>query len=310
MLVGGPTLQARRGNADVDAMSQQPSEAPALPPAAWYPDPSGVGEMRYWNGTAWTPGVVIAGQVTERAMPWPPVRSTPPPDDRPELPARAAGYGLAGFLVGLVLAVALGLLAHLAGLPDIAVLAVNSLGLWTGLLAACWRASRRYGTGNVLRDFGLRLSGADVSWGLLMSIAARVAGAFVLVPFVFGDREFLGTNRGTFGDVDASAASFLAFSVIAVVGAPIVEELFFRGLLLRSLSSAIGVGGAIATQAALFGLAHLNPVLGKANVSVMLVITTAGVVFGVTAWWRRVGTSVAAHGFYNLVAVAVAAFAA
>jgi hypothetical protein len=35
--------------------------APAVP-AAWYKDPSGRYEMRYWNGTAWTEHVSRGGQ--------------------------------------------------------------------------------------------------------------------------------------------------------------------------------------------------------------------------------------------------------
>lgn len=40
------------------------SSAPATPavPAAWYKDPSGRYEMRYWNGTAWTEHVARGGQ--------------------------------------------------------------------------------------------------------------------------------------------------------------------------------------------------------------------------------------------------------
>ncbi|MDQ4096753.1 MAG: CPBP family intramembrane metalloprotease, partial [Actinomycetota bacterium] len=98
--------------------------------------------------------------------------------------------------------------------------------------------------------------------------------------------------------------------MIAVFGAPVVEELFFRGLLLRSLTSAWGTAWAITAQAVLFGLAHFSPLLGLVNLSVVTVITAAGVVFGITAWWRRIGTSVVAHGAFNLVAVVAAAFLA
>ena len=34
----------------------------ALAPAAWYPDPAGRFELRYWNGTAWTEHVSRNGQ--------------------------------------------------------------------------------------------------------------------------------------------------------------------------------------------------------------------------------------------------------
>ena len=34
----------------------------AVAPAAWYPDPSGRYELRYWNGSAWTEHVSRNGQ--------------------------------------------------------------------------------------------------------------------------------------------------------------------------------------------------------------------------------------------------------
>ena len=289
-------------------MSSPGYTAPTLPPAAWYPDPSGVGELRYWNGTAWTPGVVIGGQVTERPMPWPPVgAAAPSPDERVDLPGRAAWYGLGGFVAGVVAGIVLAVASAALGLPEFVALLLNVAGLWTGLLGACWLASRRYGSGNIRHDYGLEFSGADVGWGIVASLAARFAGAIAIIPFLFGSRRFLGTNQGVFGEVDDSVPAFVVFAVIAVVGAPLVEELFFRGLLLRSLTTAVGIAGAVVIQALLFGLAHVSPLLGLANLSVVTIITVAGVVFGITAWKRRVATSVAAHSFFNLVAVLIAA---
>jgi membrane protease YdiL (CAAX protease family) len=306
-------------------MSATGYSTPISPPAAWYPDPSGVGELRYWDGAAWTPGVVIGGQVTERAMPWPPVRPTyggyptyrtyapaapPEPDDRVDLPGRAAWYGLGGFVVGLVAGLLLAVLGSALDLPEVVVLVLNVAGLWSGLLGACWLVSRRYGSGNMSRDYGLEFAGKDFSWGLVSSLAARFSGAIVIIPFVFAGRRFLGTNHGVYGEVRDSLPGFLVFAVIALIGAPLVEELFFRGLLMRALTTSIGIGGAIVIQAILFGLAHFSPLLGLANLSVMAVIAAAGVIFGITAWKRRVGTSVVAHAFFNLVAVLVAAFLA
>src|SRR5947209_4707747 len=282
------------------------------PPAAWYPDPSGVGQLRYWDGARWTPGVVIDGAVVERPMPWPPVTAAPttPPDDRAQFPGRAALYALGGFAVGIVGGLVLALVARALNLPDIGILLFNLAGLWTGLLGACWLASRRYGTGIIRRDYGLRVKGPDVGWGLLMSLVARVAGAMVVIPFLFGSRRLVGNNEGVYGKVTQSWLTFVVFGAVAVFGAPIVEELFFRGLLLRSLTSVLGTGGAIAVQAVLFGLAHFSPLLGLTNLSVMTIIAAAGLIFGITAWWRRIGTSVVSHGAFNLVSVIAAAFVA
>jgi len=42
--------------------SSTPSAANPSVPAAWYKDPSGRFELRYWNGTAWTEHVARGGQ--------------------------------------------------------------------------------------------------------------------------------------------------------------------------------------------------------------------------------------------------------
>lgn len=281
------------------------------PDPNWYPDPSGVAELRYWDGDGWTRNVVVAGEVTERAMPWPPVTGAPqePPDDRAQLPGRASLYGLAGFVLGMALALVLSTAGIILDFPEIAVLLLNLAGLWSGLLWACWRASRRYGTGSLLRDYGLRIQGRDVGRGLLMSLAARLAAGMVMVPFVALDERLAGDNSEVFGDVGYSALTFAIFAVVAVCGTPVVEELFFRGLLLRSLATRMGPTAALLLQAGVFGLAHFSPTLGLKNVSVIAVIGTAGVVFGLTARRWRVGTSVVAHGGFNLISVIALGFA-
>lgn len=44
------------------ASSTASSVGDAVAPAAWYPDPSGRFELRYWNGSAWTEHVSRGGQ--------------------------------------------------------------------------------------------------------------------------------------------------------------------------------------------------------------------------------------------------------
>jgi len=38
--------------------------ADGAPVADWYPDPVGRHELRYWDGTAWTPNVADGGQAS------------------------------------------------------------------------------------------------------------------------------------------------------------------------------------------------------------------------------------------------------
>jgi len=48
--------------ASASAVSQTGATSTPAVPAAWYKDPSGRYEMRYWNGTAWTEHVARGGQ--------------------------------------------------------------------------------------------------------------------------------------------------------------------------------------------------------------------------------------------------------
>ena len=299
----------------------QPPSAPAgswyqpatLPPANWYPDPSGVAEFRYWDGQVWTSTVAIGGHVHERAMPPPPPQpafapAPPRPEPQPRLPSRAAVVALVGFVAGLAASIVLSLLGAAIGLPRVLRLVISQAGLWAGLLGACRVVSRRFGTGHLARDFGLKVAWSDVGWGLLMSIAGRIAVAIAVLPFLPFPR-LVGGNDEVFRVFSTDTASFVVVALLAVVGAPIVEELFFRGVVQGAFLDSLGTVWAVGVSSVLFGIAHFNPILGLANVTVITAVTAAGVIFGLTVRLRRLGSSMFAHGFFNVVAVGVAATA-
>lgn len=226
-------------------------------------------------------------------------------DERAELPAAAAGIGLVGLFGGGAGAAGLGVVTALLGLPALLRLVMSQAVLWGGLVGACVVVSRRYGTGDVRTDLGATLQPSDVVRGLVVSWIARVVAGILVLPFVLTHQR-LGSNTRLFSRFDTGLGVFVV-ATIAVVGAPIVEELFFRGLLQRSLESSLGVGGAIAAQGALFGLAHVNPLLGVANVSLVLALAGVGVTFGVVAnRYHRLGPTMAGHAWFNLAAVLAA----
>lgn len=279
-----------------------------LPPQDWYPDPSGVAPLRYWDGQAWSDQVMVGGTVATRPLPPPgpgvgpvPVGGVAP--SGVALPPRAAARGLAGFVVGLVASFMVGFGGAALGLPDAVVLGTSAVALWAGLLWACWSASRRYGTGNLRSDFALRGDVSDLGWGVLTGIAARVAAGIATIPFILAGDDFNRGNTGIFGELSNDKAALLVLAIATVVGAPLVEELFFRGLLQRSFSPALGAAGAVVAQALLFGLAHVSPLLGVANLTIVAATGTAGLVFGAAAWWRRVPTTMVAHAVFNAVVI-------
>src|SRR5207253_665575 len=141
------------------------------------------------------------------------------------------------------------------------------LALWTGLVTPCVLVSRRFGSGHIRDDLGVRSRGFDPLIGFGLSWAGRLAAALLIVPLVLTSRRFSGGNDRVLRVVRGHPGDFALVAVIAVIGAPIVEELFFRGLLLRILESAWPAPAAVVAQAAIFGLCHISPLLGLANVT-------------------------------------------
>ncbi|MGI9032999.1 MAG: CPBP family glutamic-type intramembrane protease [Acidimicrobiales bacterium] len=283
-------------------MTQAWYSSSQLPPPAWYPDPSGAAELRYWDGSTWTASVVVDGHVTTRVMS-PPPSPTPPVEPQLHLPPRALLVALVGMVVGVTAAVGLSLAGQLMGIPRLARLLSSQAGLWTGLVGAVWEVSRRFGTGRPLDDLRVRITGPSVGWGALMALGARFASGMAVLPVLAASKRFAGTNDKVFKVFRHDTASFVVVALLAVVGAPIVEELFFRGVVQGALLDTLGTVGAVAAQAVVFGLAHFNPLYGWANVTVIVAIGAAGVVLGITARRWGLGTSMFTHGFFNLVAV-------
>ena len=85
--------------------------------------------------------------------------------------------------------------------------------------------------------------------------------------------------------------------LLTVVGAPIVEELFFRGLVLRSFERRLRPALAIGATAVLFSLAHFQ-------VLQFLALVIFGVIAGVLAHRaQRLGPAIWAHVAFNATTV-------
>ena len=148
--------------------------------------------------------------------------------------------------------------------------------------------------------------GLDVARGLVISLVARIATVFVIVPLVLIIRRFVQGDASPFRSFRHDRPALLVVGALAVIGAPIIEELFFRGLLMRALQHVAGTAGAVVVQAFIFGLCHMNPIYGLLNVGVVASITVFGVIVGAIAQrYRRLGPGMAAHALFNLLAVVV-----
>jgi membrane protease YdiL (CAAX protease family) len=265
-----------------------------LPGQGWYPDPEGMAQRRWWDGTAWTWYVESNG-----AVQWDPLEIERAPE-----PAGVPGLGIAtvGYLVANALAIAalvvLWALDHPGGKAT--ALAVSEVGLWSGLLGACLIASKKRGTGSFTSDFGLRIRPIDVAFGLGGSLAARLMSGSAVLPLQYFFRNTSQPTRDVFNREATSPAAWTVLIIVTCVGAPIVEELFFRGLVQTRLIGRWGPVKGIAVTSLLFGAAHLTGWQGPITFANAWAIAAAGVALGTARYLTgRLGTSMMVHFFFN-----------
>lgn len=230
------------------------------------------------------------------------VTEPPPP------PRWGLGDWFAGLLVSYALAtLAAGLWLSISGGDDVdrAGQAFSQLGLWAGMVGAVVFASRTKGAGRLAEDFGFRGVWIDVTIGFGAALAVQLVvlpGIGLLLQPLLGEPDVSEPVRKMIDESRGPGYVLLLASV--VVGAPLVEELFFRGLLLRSLQRRFSSVPAIGLSAVAFGLAHGSTLGANAVVLVMVSLTAFGAVLGLLASRTgRLGPSIMAHAFFNLITI-------
>ena len=221
--------------------------------------------------------------------------------------ARPLRWGLGDALVGYVIALfveafCVSAAAGLAGEDSLLTLGAGLIGLWLGLVGAVVYAARFKGSGSVVRDFGLRVKGAaDVVGGAVIGLLSQyVLVTLIYLPIVWLSPELRKQIEEPAKNITNRANGPLAVTalfLLVAIGAPIVEELFFRGLLFRSFTRKWGPGWGIALSSLLFGLAHFELLQLPALVAF-------GVVLGLLAHRTgRLGPGIFAHMAFNAITV-------
>lgn len=173
--------------------------------------------------------------------------------------------------------------------------------LWLGLVGVPVFVAWSKGRG-VVDDFKLRMRASD-----LVGIPIGLVTQLVLVPLV--SYPVLWLSGTTVDDLSepareladkaqaSSTIGIVLFFAIVVVGAPIAEEIFFRGLALRAFSKQWGPAVGLLASSVLFGLTHFQLIQFPA-------LVMAGAVFGWLALrFDRLGPAILCHMAFNATTV-------
>ena len=200
-------------------------------------------------------------------------------------------------------------LTALGGGSDVADVSMGVLGAslaaaWVCYLVGMWIASDQVGTGRFADDYGLEFRPID-----LVGVGIGVLAQLVVVNLIYLLLQWLWPH--TFTDdrlqenakdlIDrATGASAVLLVLLVGVGAPIVEELFYRGLLQRSLLARYSDGLVVVGVALLFALVHFRVVEYPG-------LFVFGLILGFCAMRTgRLGMSICAHIGFNLTGLVLA----
>ncbi|MDH4366007.1 MAG: CPBP family intramembrane metalloprotease [Acidimicrobiia bacterium] len=234
-------------------------------------------------------------------------------------------WGLGDVLLGVPLIVVVAFLGTVAGLAfvprdqlegvmdgsvdaPVAMLACSLVaqqvaqGLWP------WVVSRWKGLG-LAADWRLRFKPVDLAIGVgaaIMAFGLAAVAAGIVSSLVNLTDESQAENTQFL--LDAKGTPWLAvFLVAAVVGAPLTEELLFRGLVLRAFEKRFGKVVAVIGSMVAFTLPHFTGSNLDGTLVLFASIGAVGLVFGVvTLLTDRLGPAIVAHVLFNAFGAASA----
>lgn len=264
---------------------------PVPTPPGWFPDPHGGIALRYWDGVRWTDRTAVPAGV-------------PPQQREPfhTIPTQAAVIMLAATAVSLIAdKYIVNALVRFRWPIAVYVVIAAVIG-YLPLVLMCRALLRRFGSGG-FREIGLAFRKVDLGWGpvtWMASLAAQIVVAVIIltlhIPLV--------SNTEGVSKLSGNRTYIVAFAVLAVLVAPVVEELVFRGVILHGLCSRLPPWLAVGVQGVLFGAAHIDPVRGVGNIGLVMVLSAVGTVLGGAAYLtRRLAPTMIAHGLINTMAV-------
>ena len=223
-------------------------------------------------------------------------------------PRWGMGDALVGWVIAYSSAVLLGtLFLALAGysaddvaagdLPLSAV-ALQYPPLWLGFIGVPVFVAATKGNGWIL-DFRMKVAAIDVPVAAVVGVLTQL----VVVPLVSWPMlwltntsiDDLGAPARELADKATDNVGAILFLVIVGLGAPIAEEIFFRGLLLRAMEKTFGTKVAVVGSSLAFAATHFQfiqfPALFMAGLVFALLVVRTG----------RLGAAIIGHMAFNLV---------
>jgi membrane protease YdiL (CAAX protease family) len=197
---------------------------------------------------------------------------------------------IAAFVVSLAVAVAL----YLADAPIAIQVLVGVTTPWVVLAGWPLLCTARRGNGPIL-DLGLRLTWHDARWGALGGLVALIAAGIVAsITQVFAPDLTSAAADAADEIKESGRLVLMMFALIVMVGAPIVEELFFRGLFYGAVRKAgASAVWTIVITAVVFAAFHVEPVR-------FFILLPTGLVLGWVRWKTgSTGAAMVTHGLVN-----------
>lgn len=245
--------------------------------------------------------------------PPPPVGLTPPPDSRRGIPPRW-GIGDVFISLGIIFGVQVVVVTILGVVFGPDAISDPSPGMTIALLLLTWATLLpwpiavmfMYGSGRPDLDFGLAFKPMDALWGFAGWIAfLLISGAATLIFYAFGGEE-TPTNTDIVDTDHLTGIGVVVLAIMIAVITPVVEELWFRGFLLRAVGKRYGAPIAIVVSSLVFGAFHLQG-NGWEDLYVIGLLAAFGAVLAVLVVKNegRLGPAIVAHALNNGVTVLI-----
>ena len=198
-------------------------------------------------------------------------------------------------MAAIFIGVGVGAVLYLTGAPIAVEVLFGTTAPWLAFAGWPILTTRWRGNGPVI-DLGLSLTWREAGWGLLGGVAAILTAA-VAAAITTRFAPDLSSAAGDAGDQLAKESgrfAVIAFGMLVLVGAPIVEELFFRGLFFAAVRKrGVGTVLTVVITAVVFAGFHFEPVR-------FFILLPTGLILGwVRAKTGSTGASMVAHGVVN-----------